>query len=180
MVDNLKTLSPGPSSSSFRIKNGRGAMRLRLKLSALVLLAGILVGSAIPGASAYAAPAASAPAASAASVIGKNVQLNGTPMSPGSTLFPGDLVRLGEASSVALQFGNSLVLAAAETELVVESGGVNLRNGFLQVRAGGADSLAVFRTVFPCQRRRVRRCPQLGGDSSRRHAGASFRRGRRR
>jgi hypothetical protein len=74
--------------------------------------------------------------------------VNVAPMAAGATLFPGDVIRLGEASTVALQFGNSLVLAAPETELVVESEGVSLPNGLLQVRAGGAESFAVSGTFF--------------------------------
>ena len=74
--------------------------------------------------------------------------MNGTPMPAGATLFPGDVIRLGEASTAALRFGNSLVLAAPLTELVVESEGVSLRNGRLQVRAGGEESFAISGPFF--------------------------------
>lgn len=96
----------------------------------------------------FAATPASVPAASAASSIGHDVNLNGAPMPTGATLFPGDVVRLGEASTAALRFGNSTVLAAPQTELVVESGGVSLRAGRVQVRANGDSPLAVSAPFF--------------------------------
>ncbi len=74
--------------------------------------------------------------------------MNGTPMPPGATLFPGDVIHLGEASTAALRFGNSSVLAAPLTELVVESDGVSLRTGRLQVRANGAEGFVVSGTFF--------------------------------
>jgi len=116
--------------------------------SCLLFLAVILVWAAAPGSSAYGAVPASGPAASAASIAGKNAELNGAPMAAGATLFPGDVIRLGEASTAALRFGNSLVLAAPLTELVVESEGVSLRNGRLQVRADGAESFAISGPFF--------------------------------
>ena len=69
-------------------------------------------------------------------------------MPVGATLFPGDVIRLGEASTAALRFGNSMVLAAPVTELIVEPEGVGLRNGHLQVRAGGAGSFAISGPFF--------------------------------
>ena len=114
----------------------------------LLLLAGILVCAAAHGSSAYGATPASAPAASAASIIGKDAKLNGTPMPAGATLFPGDVIRMGEDSTAALRFGDSLVLAAPLTELVVESQGVNLRDGRLQVRASGGESFAISGPFF--------------------------------
>ena len=114
----------------------------------LPMLAGMLLWITLPGSPAFAAPPAALPAASAASIIGQHAELNGAPMPAGATLFPGDVVRLGEGSTAALQFEGCLVLAAAGTELVVESGGVNLRDGFLQVRAGGVDSFAVTGPFF--------------------------------
>jgi ferric-dicitrate binding protein FerR (iron transport regulator) len=116
--------------------------------SCLLFLAGILVWGTVPGSSAYGATAENNPAASAASIVGKDAELNDSPMPAGATLFPGDVIRLGESSTVALRFGNSLVLAAPLTELVVESEGVSLRNGRLQVRAGGAESFAITGTFF--------------------------------
>jgi ferric-dicitrate binding protein FerR (iron transport regulator) len=74
--------------------------------------------------------------------------LNGTPIPAGATLFPGDVIRLGEASTAALRFGNSLVLAAQDTELVVESEGVTLHNGYLQVRTGGGEPFAISGPFF--------------------------------
>ena len=69
-------------------------------------------------------------------------------MAAGATLFPGDVIRLGEASSAALQFGRSLVIAAPQTEFVVENDGVNLRDGRLQVRANGEQSFSVTGPFF--------------------------------
>jgi ferric-dicitrate binding protein FerR (iron transport regulator) len=69
-------------------------------------------------------------------------------MPVGATLFPGDVIRLGEGSTAALQFGNCVVLAAPLTELVVESEGVSLRNGRLQARTGGAETFAIFAPFF--------------------------------
>jgi len=74
--------------------------------------------------------------------------MNGVPMLAGATLFPGDVIRLGDASTAALRFGDSLLLAAPLTELVIESEGVSLRNGRLQVRAGGMESFAVSAPFF--------------------------------
>ena len=69
-------------------------------------------------------------------------------MAPGATLFPGDVVRVGEDSTAALQFGAGLVAATPLTEFVVETGGVNLRSGRLQVRATGDERIAVFGPFF--------------------------------
>jgi hypothetical protein len=69
-------------------------------------------------------------------------------MVSGATLFPGDVVTLGAASSVALQFGKSLVLAAPQTQFVVESEGVNLRSGRLQVRSGNGYAFPVSGPFF--------------------------------
>lgn len=96
----------------------------------------------------FGAPPAATPVASASSINGKNANLNGAPMAAGATLFSGDVIRLGEGSSAALQFGKSLVLAAPQTELVVETGGVSLRDGRLQVRANTAQSLSVSGPFF--------------------------------
>ena len=90
----------------------------------------------------------SAPIASAASIRGPHVVVNGAPMTPGATLFPGDVVRVGEESTAALQFGASLVAATPLTELVVETGGLNLRSGRVQVRANGNERIAVFGPFF--------------------------------
>ena len=69
-------------------------------------------------------------------------------MPAGATLFPGDVIRLGEGSSAALQFGRSLVLAAPETELVIQVEGVSLRDGRVQVRSGSAQAFAVSGPFF--------------------------------
>jgi len=114
----------------------------------LLVLAGILACAAAPGSSAYGATPAGGPAASAASIIGTEAKLNGAALTPGATLFPGDVIRVGIASTAALRFGNSLVLAAAETELVVESEGVILRDGRVQVRANGEQSFGISGPFF--------------------------------
>ena len=69
-------------------------------------------------------------------------------MPSGATLFAGDVIHLGEASTAALHFGSSLVLAAPLTEMVVESEGVSLRNGRLQARTNGTESFAVSGAFF--------------------------------
>jgi len=69
-------------------------------------------------------------------------------MPAGATLFPGDVIRLGEGSTAALQFGKSLVIVAPETEFVVQPDGVSLRDGHLQVRATGAAPFAVSGPFF--------------------------------
>ena len=130
------------------IVESRATLLHRSYFSCLLLLVGILVWAAAPGSSAFGGAPPASPAASATSTIGKEVELNGTPMPAGATLFPGDVIRLGEASTAALRFGNSLVLAAPFTELVVESEGVRLRNGRLQVRANGAETFVVSGAFF--------------------------------
>jgi ferric-dicitrate binding protein FerR (iron transport regulator) len=69
-------------------------------------------------------------------------------MAAGATLFPGDVVRLGEGSSAALQFGRSLVLVNSLTEFVVGPAGVTLLRGHVQVRAGAGESFAVSGPFF--------------------------------
>ena len=69
-------------------------------------------------------------------------------MPAGATLFPGDVIRLGEGSTAALQFGKSLVIVAPDTEFVVQPDGVSLRDGHLQVRATGAAPFAVSGPFF--------------------------------
>jgi FecR protein len=146
--DSMKTHSRAPKSDYIGILSSRGALLGQSYFSCLLFLAGILVWMATPGSPAYGATPADGPAASASSILGKDAELNGAPMPAGATLFPGDVIRLGEASTAALRFGNSLVLAAPLTELVVESEGVSLRNGRLQVRAGGGESFAVSGPFF--------------------------------
>jgi hypothetical protein len=104
--------------------------------------------SASPAPSAFGARPATLPVASASSINGNSARLNGAAMAAGATLFPGDVIRLGEGSTAALQFGKSLVIAAPETEFVVQQDGVGLRDGRLQVRANGAQPFAVFGPFF--------------------------------
>src|ERR1700687_3489808 len=98
--------------------------------------------------SAFGATPASGPRASAAGITGANAQLNGARLIPGATLFRGDIVTLGAHSSAALQFANDVVLAAPGTELVVESEGITLRGGRVQIRLADADSFAVSGPFF--------------------------------
>lgn len=137
-----------------RAKGSRAAANVYVKPSRssrlffLLVLGASLVCFAGSVSPAVAATAATNPAASAASISGKDAQLNGAPMPVGATLFPGDIIRLGETSTAALRFEDSVVLAAPLTELVVEAEGVSLRNGRLQVRAGGAKPFAVTGPFF--------------------------------
>ena len=116
--------------------------------SFVLFVAVIIVCVAVPISPAFGAAPASGAAASAASIIGKDAKLNGTPMPAGATLFPGDVIVLGEDSTAALRFADGLVLAAPGTELVVESEGVSLRDGRLQVRASGEKFFSVSGPFF--------------------------------
>ncbi|MGA7794770.1 MAG: FecR family protein [Candidatus Acidiferrales bacterium] len=144
----MKTISSVRTSDLTGFVSSCRMLLRRSYFPCLLFLAGILVCAAAPGPSAFGATSAHDPAASATSITGKDAKLNGTPMPVGATLFPGDVIRLGEASTAGLRFGNSMVLAAPLTELVVESEGVSLRIGRLQVRADGAESFAVSGPYF--------------------------------
>jgi hypothetical protein len=144
----MKTLSLGPVSALTRRSSSRGTRLHQPCFSFLLFLAGILLCGSVPDFLVFGATPEANPAASTTSITGKAVELNGTAMPAGATLFSGDVIRLGEASTVALQFGNSSVLAAPLTELVVEAEGVTLRNGRLQVRAGGEESFAISGPFF--------------------------------
>ena len=117
-------------------------------LSCAGLLALFLLCSVALDESAFGATPASVSRASATGITGKNAELNGSKLTPGATLFRGDVITLGEASSAALQFGNDLVLAASGTELAVESEGIKLRSGRVQVRLASGDSFAVTGPFF--------------------------------
>ncbi len=144
----MKLLAALPAGTRIRTAIRLNDPARRLRFSRRLLFAAILAGAAAIGSSGLAAMPAVVSAASAASVVGHNAELNGRPMPAGATLFPGDVIRMGRDSAAALQFGNSTVRADAQTELIVESAGVTLRAGFLQVRAGGADTLAVSGPFF--------------------------------
>lgn len=96
--------------------------------------------------------AANAPRASATSVSGPDARLNDRPLEAGSTLYPGDVMRLGAGSSAAFEFGGNLILAAPQTDLVLEPSGIRLRAGRIQVRAKNPEGFeisgALFRTRF--------------------------------
>jgi ferric-dicitrate binding protein FerR (iron transport regulator) len=111
-------------------------------------IAAVFLSSLVPASSLRAAPRGPKLPAFASSIVGKQVELNGSPIQAGATLFPGDVLRLGENSTAALQFGNSSVLAAPLTELVVESQSLKLRNGHLQVRVNGIEPFAVAGPFF--------------------------------
>ena len=143
----MNTLFPTSTVDGIGVAGCSSLPHCRSRFSCIVLMAGILVWAA-SGQSAIGATPAGSPVASAAGVNGANAELNGAQMASGATLFPGDIVRLGTASSAALQFGKDLVLAAPLTEFVVEPAGVSLRSGRLQVRASGGESFAVSGPFF--------------------------------
>jgi ferric-dicitrate binding protein FerR (iron transport regulator) len=148
VVDAMKSLSSARTSGLTEFVSSCRILLHRSYFPFMLFLVGILTCAAAPGPSAFGATSANDPAASAASITGKDAKLNGTQMPVGATLFPGDVIRLGEASTAGLRFGNSMVFAAPLTELVVESEGVSLRNGRLQVRTDGAESFAVSGPYF--------------------------------
>src|ERR1700688_1250980 len=113
----MKTFSIARTSGLTGFEGSCSILLRRSYFPCLLFLAGILVFAAAPGPSAFGATSAKDPAASATSITGKDAKLNGTPMPVGATLFPGDVIRLGEASSAGLRFGNSMLLAAPLTEL---------------------------------------------------------------
>src|SRR5260370_7326616 len=157
-VMKIRFLRPAQGSAAAVRKSAQGRRSL---LSCLPLVI-LLLLTPVPGEeSAFGATPepASGPRASAAGITGANAQLNGARLIPGATLFRGDLLTLGEASSVALQFGNNLVLAAPRTELVVESEGIKLRSGRVQIRLAGGDSFAVSGPFFGVH------VPPSGGNS---------------
>jgi ferric-dicitrate binding protein FerR (iron transport regulator) len=127
---------------------GKGMLRRRLCFSRHLLLAGILAGGFAASQSAIGAPSPVVARATAAGIRGGNVELNGARMASGAALFPGDVVTLGEASLAALQFGRNQVLAAPQTELVVEADGVSLRKGSLQIRANDGNTFRVAGPFF--------------------------------
>jgi hypothetical protein len=143
-----KKIDQAPMSNRIGIVSRRGMRIRRSYFSCLLFFVGIFVCGTAPGSSAYGATPASGPAASAVSITGEDAELNGAPIAAGATLFPGDVIRLGGASKAALRFGNSLVFAAPLTEFVVESEGVSLLHGSLQVRANGVESFAISGTFF--------------------------------
>jgi hypothetical protein len=146
--ENLKTLTLATAPECIATPMTGGRRFPKASLSSLLFAAGIFVAGAAPAVPAAGNPAASVPAASAASSLGRDVELNGAPMPAGATLFPGDVVRLGDSSTAALRFGNSMVLAAPLTELVVEAAGVTLRAGRLQVRANSSEAFAIYAPFF--------------------------------
>lgn len=116
--------------------------------SCLYFLAAVLLLATAATSPVDATPRNTGVTAFAASLVGKQVELNGSPMPAGATLFPGDVVRLGENSRAALQFGNSSVYAAPLTELVVEAQSLQLRNGRVQVKVNGKNSFTVSGSFF--------------------------------
>jgi len=127
---------------------GTGLLRRWLCFSRHLLLAGILAGGFAASQSAMGAPFPVVARATATGIRGANVELNGARMASGAALFPGDVITLGEASLAALQFGKNQVLAAPQTELVVEAEGVSLRKGSLQIRASDGNMFRVSGPFF--------------------------------
>jgi ferric-dicitrate binding protein FerR (iron transport regulator) len=117
-------------------------------VSCLYFLAVVFLLAIAASPSIYAATHDTAVSVFATSIVGKQVELNGSPMPAGATLFPGDVVRLGENSTAALQFGNSSVLAAPLTELVVEAQSLQLHNGRLRVRVNGKEPFTISGSFF--------------------------------
>jgi hypothetical protein len=144
----LKTLSLSSASKCIWSFDKRFSLSLRWFSSCVLFLAGIFLTMEVSSPIAFGATPAKGPAASAASMMGRDVQLNGVPMPSGATLFAGDVIHLGEESTAALRFGSSLVLAAPLTEMVVDSEGVSLGNGRLQARTNGTESFAVSGAFF--------------------------------
>jgi hypothetical protein len=103
---------------------------------------------AAPEESAFGATPERGTSASVAWISGANAELNGARFTPGATLFRGDVITLGPDSSAALQFGKGLVLVAPGTELVVDSGRINLRSGRVQIRLAGTDTFVVSGPFF--------------------------------
>jgi hypothetical protein len=147
-VETMRTLPQRIMCDLTGIVVRRGNRPRRPYFSISLFFASCLIWTIVSDLKTYGATPASGPAASAASVMGKDAELNGAPMAAGATLFPGDIIRMGEASTAALRFGNGFVLAAPFTELVVESEGVGLRGGRLQVRARGEEPFAVSGPFF--------------------------------
>src|SRR6266853_209894 len=143
----MKTSLLNTARESSRIVRNFGRDR-RTSIFSVTLLTLSLFSPAALEQRAFSATPASAPRAFATAITGANAQLNGARLIPGATLFRGDILKLGEASSAALQFGNDLVLAAPGTEFVVESEGIKLRSGRVQVRLAGGDSFAVSGPFF--------------------------------
>jgi FecR protein len=115
---------------------------------ALLIVASVFVCIFVFGQPALSASTPGVSRASAVGISGANALLNGTRLDRGATLFGSDIVTLGADSSAALQFGNGLVLVAPSTELVVESEGVSLRNGRLQIRSQGGNAFFVSGPFF--------------------------------
>jgi hypothetical protein len=120
----------------------------RLFYSLPLLLTGIFLAGIFSPQFAFGAEPREIPGATATAVSGASVELNGMPMNSGAALFPGDVIRLGESSIAALQFGTGRVLADAQSELVIESDGVLLRSGRVQIREVGGHSLFVSGPYF--------------------------------
>ena len=144
----MKTISPRHAFETSAMHGFAGLPQRRPRFSMHLLLAGILAAGFAAVQIASGATPADAPRATAASTNGTNVELNGERMASGATLFPGDVISLGEDSMAALQFGKSQVLAVAGTEFVVESEGVSLRKGRLQVRENDGSAFRVSGPFF--------------------------------
>ena len=130
-------------------------------LSCLALLVLRAFCPASPEESAFGATPERGTNASVAGTSGANAELNGARFTAGATLFRGDVMKLGQDSSVALQFGKGLVLVAPGTELVVDSGRINLRSGRVQIRLAGTDTFVVAGPFF-----RVHLAPSGGNSGS--------------
>jgi hypothetical protein len=131
----LLQASAGPIRKSARHRS--------LFVSCLTILPLFLGSPSLLKESAFAATPESASGASVTGITGANAQLNGTRLISGATLFRGDIITCGQGSSAALQFKNGGLLAAPGSELIIESEGIRLRNGRVQVRVAGANAFPV-------------------------------------
>ena len=119
-------------------------------IACLALLALFLFSSNALEQRAFGATPENTARAVATAITGKNAQLNGARLTPGATLFRGDVVTLGPDSSAAVQMRgrNDLVIATPGTELVIESEGVRLRTGSVRIRLAGEHTLSVSGPFF--------------------------------
>jgi hypothetical protein len=121
-----------------------------ISISCVIFVALFLFSSRAFEQRAFGATPQRAPRAFATAIMGATAQLNGARLIPGATLFRGDVVTLGADSSAAVQISgkNDLVIATPDTELVIESEGIRLSTGRIQIRVASADRFPVTGPFF--------------------------------
>src|ERR1700733_2530334 len=102
-VDTLKTLPQPPVNHSTGIASPSLRQQRRFHLLRPLFLLAFLAWIVVCASPAFAATPPGSPVASVTNTIGKQVELNGSPMPAGATLYPGDAIRLGEGSTAALR-----------------------------------------------------------------------------